>query len=290
MDVHKHMLAIALSLGMLGLSIARAFFRRHSIKDKHVLIVGGSSGLGLAFAKILKKAGNTVTITSRSIEKLAALEKEWGFRTKMMDVGCIGTCLDSTAYEYIFCCAGIAHPSYFIDQPFDRFQESISTNYLGTVAVLSHYARVNKRPFAFIMVSSTLSLFTFPGFGSYSPSKAALVSLFYTVRDEMEKLGIYLYIYNTASILTPGYIRENATKPSYTRSIEEMSVPCSAEQRAMTFLNAMHTRRAVPSDTFTYLCQIRHDCECMIDYLLFPVAVVVVCASKAFCKWRFRRV
>ncbi|KAM0671761.1 hypothetical protein CWI42_120960 [Ordospora colligata] len=284
------MLAIVLSLGILGLSIARVFFRRHCIRNKQVLIVGGSSGLGLAFAKILKKASNTVTVTSRNAEKLKALEKEWGFNTKMMDVSCLDICLDSTEYDYIFCCAGIAHPSYFIDQPFDHFKESIDTNYLGTVAVLSHYARVNKRPFSFVMVSSTLSLFTFPGFGSYSPSKAALVSLFYTIQDEMEKLGIHLYIYNTASILTPGYIRENTTKSSYTKSIEEMSAPCTAEQRAMTFLNAMQTRRAIPSDTFTYLCQIRHNCECMIDYFLFPIAVLAVYASKVFCRWRFRRV
>lgn len=281
-------LILSLTAGLIFYTVLRRY-RTCEIKNKDVLIIGGSSGLGLALAKILRKGGNTITITSRSIERLRLLRKKWGFEIKVMDVGGLGeTSERETTYDYIFCCAGVSYPSYFTDQPLEMFERTINTNYLGTVSALKHYSVVNKKPFRFIMIGSTLSLFTFPGFSSYSPSKSALLSFFYTVYDEMKKLGIILHFYNTASIKTPEYKRENETKPSYTKSIDDMASPSSAEERASLLLTNMMRRRVVTSDIFTYLFQIKMDCECIIDYILFPIAVVVVFISKTYVKWKFR--
>ncbi|AFN84077.1 putative short chain dehydrogenase [Encephalitozoon romaleae SJ-2008] len=265
----------------------RARHQRHEISNKKILVVGGSSGLGLAFAQILKEAGNNVTITSRSVQSLELLRSKWGFETKVLDVNTMDS-QKSADFDYIFCCAGISHPSYFADQSFELFKETMNTNYLGTVAVLKHYTAINKKPMRFIMIGSTLSLLTFPGFSSYSPSKAALLSLFYTLRDEMKELGVELYFYNTASIQTPGFEMENKTKPAYTKAIEGMISPSSARERAFSFLSGMKRRSVVASDAFTYLCQIRFECECLIDYLLFPVAVVAVFMSRIYVRWRFK--
>ncbi|AFM99369.1 hypothetical protein EHEL_110950 [Encephalitozoon hellem ATCC 50504] len=259
----------------------------HEIREKKVLVVGGSSGLGLAFAQILKKAGNDVTITSRSAKRLKLLKREWGFGTKVLDVSTMDA-QEPSDFDYIFCCAGISYPSYFTDQSLELFKETMATNYLGTVAVLKHYVAANKKPMGFVMVGSTLSLLTFPGFSSYSPTKAALLSLFYTLRDEMAKLDVKLYFYNTASIQTPGLERENQTKPAYTRAIEEMVPPSSAQERALVFLNGMKKRSIVASDIFTYLCQIRLECECLSDYLLFPMSVVVVFILRIYVRWKFK--
>ncbi|ADM12595.1 putative short chain dehydrogenase [Encephalitozoon intestinalis ATCC 50506] len=279
----------AISLIFVALAIAYFAVRlgtTHEIKNKKILVIGGSSGLGLAFARVLKKEGNNVTITSRSMERLVPLGKKWGFETKVLDINVVGG-QESTDFDYIFCCPGVSYPAYFVDQPLETFQDTMSTNYLGTVAMLKHYAEVNKKPFKFVMIGSTLVLLTFPGFSSYSPTKTALLSLFCTVRDEMERQGVELYLYNTASILTPGFERENKTKPSYTKAIEEMVPPSSAEERAVAFLIGMKKRRMVASDVFTYLCQIRFECECLIDYILFPVSVAVVFIVRAYVKWRF---
>lgn len=262
----------------------------HEIKEKRILVIGGSSGLGLAFAKILKKKGNDVTVTSRNMERLQTLRNEWGFEIEVLDVCDFSEVPgQATEYDYIFCCAGASYPSYFNKQAFKVFEKTMNTNYLGTVGALKHYSSVNKRPFSFIMIGSTLALFTFPGFSSYSPSKAALLSFFYTVYDEMKRAGIDLHFYNTASIMTPGYERENETKPAYTKSIENMGMPSSAEERAAVFLNNMNKRKVVASDIFTYLCQIRMDCERFMDYIMFPTAIAVVFISKTYVRWSFGR-
>ncbi|WP_407518616.1 SDR family oxidoreductase [Methylobacterium oryzisoli] len=44
----------------------------HSLKDKRFLVVGGSSGIGLATATAAARAGAAVTVASRSQQKLAA--------------------------------------------------------------------------------------------------------------------------------------------------------------------------------------------------------------------------
>ncbi|GBQ91175.1 dehydrogenase [Acetobacter nitrogenifigens DSM 23921 = NBRC 105050] len=48
------------------------------LKNKRVLVVGGSSGIGLATAKVVSAVGGRVTIASRSAEKLAAAAAQIG--------------------------------------------------------------------------------------------------------------------------------------------------------------------------------------------------------------------
>lgn len=57
------------------------------LKDRHVVIVGGSSGIGLAMAHLAKAEGATVTITGRSKDKLHKAANEVGeVKTAIVDV------------------------------------------------------------------------------------------------------------------------------------------------------------------------------------------------------------
>jgi NAD(P)-dependent dehydrogenase (short-subunit alcohol dehydrogenase family) len=49
-----------------------------SLKNQHVLILGGTSGIGLATAKAAFDDGAKVTITGRSVERLAAARSVLG--------------------------------------------------------------------------------------------------------------------------------------------------------------------------------------------------------------------
>ena len=49
-----------------------------SLRDKQVVVIGGSSGIGLATAKAAKEAGATLVIAGRDEERLASAQKELG--------------------------------------------------------------------------------------------------------------------------------------------------------------------------------------------------------------------
>ena len=54
---------------------------------EHVVIVGGSSGMGRALAAELVAQGSEVTVAGRSPDKLDAVRRELGVRTVAMDLG-----------------------------------------------------------------------------------------------------------------------------------------------------------------------------------------------------------
>ncbi|MEV0801307.1 SDR family oxidoreductase [Kribbella sp. NPDC050281] len=54
---------------------------------EHVVVVGGSSGMGRALAAELVAQGSEVTVAGRSAGKLDAVRRELGVRTVAMDIG-----------------------------------------------------------------------------------------------------------------------------------------------------------------------------------------------------------
>ena len=68
------------------------------LQGKKVLVVGGSSGIGLGIAKVARDSGATVTIASRSGEKLAAALRSLGggAQSRVLDAG------DDAAVEAFF--------------------------------------------------------------------------------------------------------------------------------------------------------------------------------------------
>jgi NADPH:quinone reductase-like Zn-dependent oxidoreductase len=66
------MLALIIGIPLIGLASwsRRPFIR--SLKGKHVLITGGSSGIGLAIARRAVAEGALVTLVSRRVSKLSS--------------------------------------------------------------------------------------------------------------------------------------------------------------------------------------------------------------------------
>jgi 3-dehydrosphinganine reductase len=284
------MLGIALLL-LCPILLLKVFWKRRFVaRDKSVLVIGGSSGLGLELSKAMKERGGRVTVSSRNAESLNALRERYGFDTRSLDVTDASTFEDeATSYDAIFCCPGASYPSYFVDQEMERFERTMDLNYLGTVRALKHYSKWNRRPFDFVMVGSTVSLLTFPGYSSYAPTKSALLSFFSTVHDEMSSIGIRLHFFNPSGIQTPGYAQESRSKPAFTKEVEDMSGIRRPEDAARVLLAGIGRRRFITSDFYTYLYQIKYECEDVVDYLLFPVAVAFVFLSKLFISFKYRR-
>lgn len=128
-------------------------WKEKSFRNRHVLITGGSSGLGLEIARQLCEMGADVTILARREQVLIeSCDSIKCFLGKTPFIGQIKYLVgDVTDYDTIknimasahdqmgrqvddlFCCAGAAFPGLFIDQDPKIFADQMNLNYMGVV-------------------------------------------------------------------------------------------------------------------------------------------------------------
>ncbi|KAK0707981.1 hypothetical protein B0H67DRAFT_603101 [Lasiosphaeris hirsuta] len=241
------------------------------VDGRTVLITGGSSGLGLGAARQLSSQGANVIVVARSAEKLEAAIKQikldarfpesQRFRTIVADVRVAAECariIDvATAWngdappDVVWCCAGSAHPSLFVDTPVEQFQAMMDSNYFSCVYIAHAVLNVWLRPSArspdgdkgspqaegkgrpparhLIFTGSFVSFYSFAGFTPYSPSKAAIRSLSDSLSQEMNLYAaaqphapcIRVHTVFPATMPTQSLDDENKVKTDLTKSLEE---------------------------------------------------------------------
>mmetsp|Transcript_8562 Transcript_8562/g.24574 ORF Transcript_8562/g.24574 Transcript_8562/m.24574 type:complete len:349 (+) Transcript_8562:119-1165(+) len=207
---------------------------------KHVLITGGSDGLGLSLAEEWRKYGATVSLVSRSEAKLAAAKEslEKKFSSSLGRVATFAadtTKLDelesaiSAAEQHngpisiLICNAGFSKPGYFVEQPIEEFERVMQVNYFGTVHTVKVVApkMLARKEGHICIIGSGLCLVGFTGFSAYAPTKWALRGLADCLRNEFVGTGVSVSIAYPPDTDTPGYKTEMETKPPECLKISE---------------------------------------------------------------------
>eukprot|EP01018_Ginkgo_biloba_P040676 Gb_16076 [translate_table: standard] len=196
-----------------------------NLKKKHVLITGGSSGIGLALAKEALSQGAFVTLIARSSSKLDKalqyLVQELAFDpnricTKIADVGdyerlsvAMKESFEWRPIDVLVCNAGVAKTAYLDEALISDLQGIIQTNLTGTVNTL-HIAlplmkerqqhRGHLMPASVVLMSSLSALWGAYGNSVYTATKCALKGLAETLRFELMPFNIRV------SIVYPGFV------------------------------------------------------------------------------------
>ena len=225
------------------------------LRDQHVLITGGSSGIGLALARQAAAAGARVSLVARDPAKLAIARAAVGGETffAVADVSVEAQLLHALAaaetahgpVDVLFASAGVAQPGYFEAIPVSSFERTMAVNYFGTVYALKAVVpgmRARGRG-AVVLVSSAVGLHGFFGYTSYSPTKFALRGLAESLRAELNGTGVHVMIVYPPDTDTPQLAEENLTKPIETRAITASGGLWSAEAIARVILAGLARRR-----------------------------------------------
>ncbi|TRM67756.1 oxidoreductase [Schizophyllum amplum] len=212
-------------------------------KGLHCYVTGGSQGLGLETAKILVQRGAHVTIVARGVEKLkeATAELEKLRRDPNQKIHYLSHSLTSAQEsaqaldeaaalhggrcpDALFLCAGASTPRFFVDDTEETLRKCMDDSYW--VQAWSAHAGVKRMvqddvKGKIVLVSSILGYFGMIGYANYSPGKHALRGLAESLRSELILYDISIHCFFPATILSPGYERENITKPAITKKLEE---------------------------------------------------------------------
>ncbi|PWH10392.1 oxidoreductase [Bacteroidetes bacterium SCGC AAA795-G10] len=146
------------------------------IKDKNILIIGGSSGIGLSLAEILSPS-NSVFVASRSSENLSSLD------LTHLPYDAISTELDTTVlpdelHGFVYC-PGSINLRPFKGLSTEAFEKDFQINVTGAVNSLkSVLSRLSASGNASVIFFSTVAVQTgMPFHSSVAASKGALEGL-----------------------------------------------------------------------------------------------------------------
>ncbi len=177
-----------------------------NLRDKKVLITGGTTGIGYEVAKALTQAGAEVFITGlppqQDLDEACRTlsigpHKPKGAVMDMLDqqsvADAITQAIQSLGHiDILINNAGVATQQLAWEQEYTAAQREIQINYLGMMLVtkLVLPGMLHRRSGTVVNVASTLALVPGPTQANYSASKAAIVAFSTSLRSEVEEKGI----------------------------------------------------------------------------------------------------
>lgn len=180
----------------------------------------------------------------------------------------------------VWCCAGAAQPTLFIDTPVSDFTKQMDTNYFSGLYIAHAIVRRWLAPSLsdgpgesssaaprtggipaprhLIFTASFLALFPFTGYTPYSPAKAALRALSDTLSQELklyaaanpEQPRVRVHTIFPATIISEGLETENLIKTDLTKLIEEGDNPQTPEVIAAKSIRALESGQEMITTDF----------------------------------------
>lgn len=205
------------------------------------VVTGAASGIGLAGAEALARAGASLALVSRPEDDLqGAAERCRAHHDRVLTVGAdVG---DSEAVrrafaaaeaelgevDAVFNCAGISLVAPLVETTDDILERQLRTNLAGSFYVLREAARVMRprRRGAIVNTASELALIGQAGYVAYTATKGAVLAMTRAAAAELASWGIRVNAVCPGTTRTPMFLREfdGAADPAAELAANEASV------------------------------------------------------------------
>lgn len=222
----------------------------------HVVITGGSSGIGLETARLAESRGARVSLVARDADRLAAasasMERAITATADVTDPDSVHEAFARLAAaqgpcDVLITSAGSSHPGYFEQLDDAVFREQMEVDYFGTLHSIRAVvpSMIERGRGHLVTVSSTAGLIGVFGYSAYAPAKFAVRGLTETLRAELVPHGIVVACVYPPDTRTPGFDAENALKPPETERISAAVKPRDADHVAKAIVSGIEKNRLV---------------------------------------------
>lgn len=205
------------------------------MSERHVIVTGGSRGLGAELVEDLLKAGYWVSTCSRSkSEFIERLEGDHEYRDRFLWRSCtvgeadevdafVAECVQwggaSSLYGLINN-SGVAQPGILASFPNAETERIIRVNLLGAIQMTRAFCRValqNQEGGRIINITSIIGSRGFNGLSAYSASKAGLDGFTRAMARELGRRQI------TVNAIAPGYFRTEMSSAMTERQLKQIT-------------------------------------------------------------------
>ena len=226
-------------------------------------ISGGSSGIGLATARLLASKDCNIVLFARDNTKLEKacnlLRKEQGpdhqkIFSIPMDVGDhtdVKAKIKIAVEKYgvpdiLINSAGIGLADHFENIGHDAFSQMMQINVIGTRNVIFELLPYMKKAGGQIVnLSSVAGLMGMFGYTAYGTSKYALVGFSECLRSELKPYNITVTLVCPPEVDTPFVEEENKIIPPESRAIKNLAGLLKPEKVAKSIINGLEKKKAL---------------------------------------------
>ena len=228
-------------------------------RDRHALVTGGSSGIGLATVRRLAARGARISVIALEDSYLADLRADppplASLHLEAADVSnreeaetAIGRCVAAHGpCDLLVTSAGIARPGYFHELPAEVFERHMEVNYFGTLWCIRAVvpSMMTRRRGTIMAISSSAGLISVFGYTAYGATKYAVRGLTDVLRVELKPHGIHVACVYPSDVDTPQLAGEELYKPAETSRVAGTVHPIPPEQVADAILRGIRRRSPV---------------------------------------------
>ena len=194
------------------------------LRNKVIVITGGTKGIGLATAQKAMREGAKVVVGARN-ERLI----DEGLLYHTLDVTNSDSCLDFFNYvvsqygkiDGLVCDAGITRDALTKKMSLEQFNEVVQTNLVGVFNVVKLFGPYmqNQGSGAIVNISSIVGEYGNMGQANYAASKAGLIGMSKSWAKEFSYKGANVRV----NVVCPGYIMTDMLKTVPEELIQKFS-------------------------------------------------------------------
>lgn len=171
---------------------------------KQIMIIGGTSGLGLAIARQLlnNHSCERVVVTGRWEPRIGILDPRLEYIKQ--NLSNFENWDFATQFDVIIFCAGIGRIGHFNELNTDEIVNTMQINSIAPIIMINKLSDklISSKDFRLAVITSVSAKLVSPLFSVYSATKSCISSYIQSVNVELEKLGTK----NRITEIAPGYI------------------------------------------------------------------------------------